>query len=263
MKKSSSNRRKTTKSQEDYRQPNEFSSEMDEFDEGRIRTRPRFSRNEPEYNVDQDRSYSRGYGDDPESHWETEGRDASSYASQYSGSYSNPYRDRREESSERGFYGGSQSGGDFTRNQRRKSFEGAGMERGQGGSFGAEYGGNPSMGRGPHFGKGPQGYRRSDERIREDVCETLMRDHNVDATHIDVTVDDGIVTLKGTVEDRPMKRRAEEIIENLTSVLDIRNELRIEAGGISRTMAEDYYSGSLSGSKKTSRKSESSSKRVQ
>ena len=32
-----------------------------------------------------------------------------------------------------------------------------------------------------HRGKGPKGYTRSDERIREHVCEVLSDDHHVDA----------------------------------------------------------------------------------
>ncbi len=33
-----------------------------------------------------------------------------------------------------------------------------------------------------HYGRGPKGYTRSDERIREDVSDRLMEDWEVDAT---------------------------------------------------------------------------------
>jgi osmotically-inducible protein OsmY len=79
-------------------------------------------------------------------------------------------------------------------------------------------------------GKGPSGYTRSDDRIRENVCEALMEDDDVDATHIDVTVKNGEVTLSGTVEDRRQKRMAEDCVENLAGVHDVVNQLRIGAG---------------------------------
>jgi osmotically-inducible protein OsmY len=37
-------------------------------------------------------------------------------------------------------------------------------------------------GHGPHSGRGPKGYRRSDERIREDVCDLLCEHGGVDAS---------------------------------------------------------------------------------
>lgn len=76
-----------------------------------------------------------------------------------------------------------------------------------------------------HFGKGPKGWKRSDERIREEVNEMLMRDRHVDASDIEVSVKDGLVILKGTVLDRQMKREAELCIEDIHGVSDVRNEL--------------------------------------
>ena len=79
-----------------------------------------------------------------------------------------------------------------------------------------------------HAGKGPKGWKRTDERIREDVCHMLERDHVVDASEIEVTVNDGVVTLSGHVETRPTKRHAEDIIENISGVRDVRNELSVD-----------------------------------
>src|SRR5687768_14709240 len=53
--------------------------------------------------------------------------------------------------------------------------------------------------RGNHAGKGPKGYRRSDERIHDDVSDALYRCYEVDATEIEVSVKDGVVTLRGSV----------------------------------------------------------------
>lgn len=78
-----------------------------------------------------------------------------------------------------------------------------------------------------HTGKGPRGWRRSDKRIREDVCEALRDSYRVDATDIDVLVKDGCVFLRGTVNSRQAKREAEYAIENVRSINDVRNELRI------------------------------------
>ena len=79
-----------------------------------------------------------------------------------------------------------------------------------------------------HFGKGPKGYKRSDERIQEDVNQALWRHHEIDATEIDVTVSNGTVTLSGTVSERPMKRAAEVAIEDLEGVDDVLNQISVQ-----------------------------------
>lgn len=81
--------------------------------------------------------------------------------------------------------------------------------------------------RGRFSGRGPRGYRRSDERIREDVCQCLTDDDYVDATNIEVTVKDREVVLSGTVPSRMQKRRAEDVIERLPGVQDVINSLRV------------------------------------
>lgn len=85
----------------------------------------------------------------------------------------------------------------------------------------------PSSQRSGYYGKGPKGWKRSDERIREEVCEVLYRDQHIDATNIEVAVNEGVVTLSGTIESRWSKRHAEQRIEHLSGVEDVRNEIRI------------------------------------
>jgi osmotically-inducible protein OsmY len=80
---------------------------------------------------------------------------------------------------------------------------------------------------GPYAGMGPRGYRRSDERISEEVCERLTRHGDVDASDIEVEVKDSEVVLRGTVEDRRTKRIAEDLAESTSGVSEVRNELRI------------------------------------
>ncbi len=81
-----------------------------------------------------------------------------------------------------------------------------------------------------HRGKGPRNFIRSDERVREIVCETLADDDRVDASDIDVVVRDGEVILSGTVHDRRSKRIAEDIVEELRGVKDVQNQIRVMRG---------------------------------
>jgi HSP20 family molecular chaperone IbpA len=87
---------------------------------------------------------------------------------------------------------------------------------------------------GPYAGRGPSGYRRSDERIREDVCDRLTEDPGVDAYHIEITVHDGEVTLEGTVEDRRSKRDAEDLVDEVPGVRQVHNRLRVDSGAPGR-----------------------------
>lgn len=92
--------------------------------------------------------------------------------------------------------------------------------------------GQPGQGeppRGMHRGKGPLGYRRSDERIHELVCEALTEDDQVDASSIEVTVKNGEVTLSGAVPDRRTKRLAEDCVERIAGVKDVQNHLKVQA----------------------------------
>lgn len=98
---------------------------------------------------------------------------------------------------------------------------------------------------GPFTGLGPRGYQRSDERIRDDVCEALTRHGHVDASEVDVSVENGEVTLRGTVTDRRQKRTAEDALDGIVGIRDVHNQLRVHQGdagqaehGTSRRRAE-------------------------
>jgi hypothetical protein len=86
------------------------------------------------------------------------------------------------------------------------------------------------MNEGPHTGRGPKGYLRPDERIEEDANECLTRHGALDATNITVTVDNGEITLEGTVDSRRGKRLAEDALETISGVRDIHNRLRVAKG---------------------------------
>jgi osmotically-inducible protein OsmY len=77
-------------------------------------------------------------------------------------------------------------------------------------------------------GRGPSGYTRSDERIREDANDHLTHDWGVDASNITVSVKDGEITLDGTVDSRQAKRRAEDCVEHISGVKHVQNNLRVQ-----------------------------------
>jgi osmotically-inducible protein OsmY len=91
--------------------------------------------------------------------------------------------------------------------------------------------------RSPYAGRGPKDYRRSDERVREEVCDCMTDDPMLDASEISVQVSDGVVTLNGTVPSRDQKRRAEDVAERISGVKDVTNQLRVsrEANGHAHT----------------------------
>ncbi len=81
--------------------------------------------------------------------------------------------------------------------------------------------------RGEHRGKGPKGYTRSDDRIKDDVNDRLSDDTNVDASDIEVMVEACDVTLTGTVKSRWEKRQAEDLAESISGVKNVENRLRV------------------------------------
>ena len=78
-----------------------------------------------------------------------------------------------------------------------------------------------------HRGRGPKGYQRTDERINDEVHDRLTEDPWLDASDIQVEVKGGEVTLSGHVENREAKHRAERLIEDLSGVKHVQNNLRV------------------------------------
>jgi len=81
---------------------------------------------------------------------------------------------------------------------------------------------------GPYSGRGPQGYQRSDERVKEDINERLTQHGQINAQDIQVEVNNCEVTLNGTVNNRQTKRMAEDIAESVWGVRDVHNQLRVK-----------------------------------
>jgi hypothetical protein len=83
---------------------------------------------------------------------------------------------------------------------------------------------------GSYRGVGPKGYTRSDDRIREHVCDMLTDDSHLNAVEIEVVVKDGEVTLSGTVDSRGARRHAEDLAEQASGVKHVQNNLRVDDG---------------------------------
>lgn len=115
----------------------------------------------------------------------------------------------------------SSSGRDFGAYGSYGSYSGQGARWNEGWSQGE---------RGRFVGRGPRNWKRSDDRIKEDINERLTQHPDVDASDIDVEVNSGEVTLKGKVDDRHAKRLAEDIAEGVSGVIDVRNEIKISRG---------------------------------
>jgi hypothetical protein len=135
---------------------------------------------------------------------------------------------------------GYEQGGYGQREFGRRDFGERQHEQGEYGPYGQQYwrgsGGFGPVSRGSsgetaqwsgHAGRGPKDYQRSDERIREDVCDRLTADPEVDATEVTVEARNGEVTLNGSVHSRDEKRAAESCIEQVPGVREVINQLRV------------------------------------
>jgi hypothetical protein len=82
----------------------------------------------------------------------------------------------------------------------------------------------------PSPGRGLKNYQRDDRRVYEDVCDRLTEDPRIDAREIEVRVENGEVSLDGSVRTRFEKREAENVSERVRGVKDVHNRLRIGGG---------------------------------
>jgi osmotically-inducible protein OsmY len=78
-----------------------------------------------------------------------------------------------------------------------------------------------------HRGKGPKLYRRSDDRILEDICRRMSDNRYLDASEIEVNVKNGDVVITGTVKSRYEKRLAEDLSDTAYGVKNVENRLHI------------------------------------
>jgi osmotically-inducible protein OsmY len=116
------------------------------------------------------------------------------------------------------------------------------------------------------LGRGPKGYKRSDERIREDVCDRLSDMHDIDASDVEVEVKNGEVTLSGTIPERNMKYAIEHCCERVSGVSDITNQLRLKreatssSSSSSSSMGRDHLDETSRSQRETSTSSDKAAK---
>lgn len=97
-------------------------------------------------------------------------------------------------------------------------------------------------------GRAPKGYRRSDERIAEELNDILTRHPDIDPSDIEVSVKDGEVTLRGTVADRRTRKMVESLAEDLPGVGHVQNDIRMAARNRADTAGEERESEKRRGS---------------
>ena len=76
--------------------------------------------------------------------------------------------------------------------------------------------------------RGPRNYKRSDERISDDIHERFDRHPRIDSREVTIEVNDGDVTLKGQVHTRLEKRMIEEMAEDVFGVRNVQNLVRLQ-----------------------------------
>ena len=190
-----------------------------------------------EFGLNQRGGFGRGYGNDPESFARSQER--SNFGNTGREYYGDSFDTTSFGGAGRGNYGtGEGYGGNrgqgqgsnwaFGRSWNRDEDEYGTMgNRGQQQQFGQSTWHDTQE---SHRGKGPKGYQRSDERIREDINEQLSDDHQIDASEIEVKVEKGEVTLTGSVNERITKHLVEEIVESVSGVKNVENRIRVTTG---------------------------------
>lgn len=103
--------------------------------------------------------------------------------------------------------------------------------------YGWGYGWGPYGASPLHFGKGPKGYQRTDEKIREEIHDRLTHNWHLDASEIEVAVAGGEVTLTGWVGTRRDRRLAEEIADSVLGVRDLHNKIEVRRPSLPETKA--------------------------
>jgi osmotically-inducible protein OsmY len=86
-------------------------------------------------------------------------------------------------------------------------------------------------------GRGPKGYRRSDERLREIICERLTDDPFIDASNVTIEVRDSVVTVQGMVHARQQKYAIEDLIGDVSGVTEIHNQVSVASQEIEERMS--------------------------
>jgi hypothetical protein len=98
-------------------------------------------------------------------------------------------------------------------------------------------------------GRPPRDYRRADDRIRDEICELIVRETDIDASDVEIQVSAGEVTLQGTVDDRSCKRGLEDVVERVFGVTDVHNNLKVRKSAWREIGERLFGNGTENGSK--------------
>jgi hypothetical protein len=199
------------------------------------------------YRQDESSGGRRGYSQRNQGDWDEEqrrgrGSGSRNYGRDYESAYGDFEESYRHSSPDYGSSGASNYG-----------------QRGASQRSSQQYGGLPSSANywyaeywlvpGPYSGTGPKGYQRSSESLKEQVCERLEEHGEIDASEIEVAIQNGEVTLSGKVESREQKRMAEDCACSVRGVKDVHNQLKVDTRKPSKS--EDLSGESKSADKKT------------
>src|SRR5262245_26051214 len=81
--------------------------------------------------------------------------------------------------------------------------------------------------------------KKSDSQIQQEVLQELKWDTRVEETEVGVEVDQGVVTLTGTVSSYAKRLAAQEAAHRVIGVLDVANDIQVKVpGGLTRTDTE-------------------------
>jgi hypothetical protein len=78
-----------------------------------------------------------------------------------------------------------------------------------------------------YYGLGPKGYKRSDMRLKDEACLLMNQDPILDSTNIQIDVLNNVIYLRGIVDSRRDKKRAEVLVEDIYGIEDVQNQLKI------------------------------------
>lgn len=73
-------------------------------------------------------------------------------------------------------------------------------------------------------------YPTSDDMIRDRVLDRLRSESSIDSSKIEVTVQNGVVSLHGKADTVVERNLAQELAAKVEAVVNVENHLHIEAG---------------------------------
>jgi len=69
--------------------------------------------------------------------------------------------------------------------------------------------------------------RRPDAQLAQELQEILTKDPELDSSEIEVEVEGGAVTLRGVVDSSDARLLAEELVESVSGVREVHNNLKV------------------------------------